>query len=212
MHSKVGMIGLVVIGLLLTWGAPSEAHGPIYSGGRLIHKSAHCVADYTSVANPTTVPQVSQCTLTATLTDSLCRNNGGQFAPGQIPRTIEVTGQTPITGNLVNKKKGTATVPTTVVPACLTNPPASDDPCLLGVTNVEACPNENWDLIAVLVREGTMAHTGFRCSDATCTTLIPTSVGEEFCVLPPEVDFFTPIPPEGIPYTCTLILKEHINH
>ena len=213
MPVKVAIIGLVAIALLVTWGTPSDAHGPIYAGGVLIHRSADCIVNYRSVPNPSSIPQQSRCELTVTSMDVLCQNHGGNIAPGHVPRSVQVGGQTPITQNLVNKKKGTATVTTTVIPACDDNPPLPNDECLAGVTNIEACPSAEWDLIAVLVREATMKQTGFRCSDDECQgPLIPTSIGEEFCVLPPEVDFFTPVPPEGIPYDCTPISSQHINH
>ena len=210
---KVAMIGLVAIALLVTWGTPSDAHGPLYAGGVLIHRSADCSVNYRSVPNPLAIPQQSRCELTVTSMDVLCQNNGGNIAPGHVPRAVAVGGQTPITENLVNKKKGTATVITTVIPACLTDPPAATDPCLAGVTNVEACPSAQWDLIAVLVREATMKQTGFRCSDDTCTgPLIPTSSGKSSVCFLPRVDFFTVVPPAGIPYDCTPISSQHINH
>jgi hypothetical protein len=203
-------IGLLAIGAVLLLGSMAEAHY-IQIGGRLIYHSAQCGVDLKGVANPTTQPAKTECELTVSFLDVLCRNNGGELAPGQIPRIIILTGEENVApGDVTDKKKGIATVNITVVPACGADP-APDDPCLAGVTSADACPNENWDLVAVIVREARMVERAFKCTDETCTTSILASESQRDCVLPAAVNFDTVPPPEGIPYTCTLLSNEHFN-
>ncbi len=211
MSRRIGIVALVVAALVAVAAAQAEAHYHFVSGKWIYIKHSPsivlCESNLGGVANPTTNPAKVECEVTVTLLDALCRNHGGNLAPGQIPREVVVIGQAQITpGDITNKKKGLATVNIEVLQGCAVNP-APDDPCLLGVTAAEACPNENWELIDVIVRAGATVQKSLKCTDDTCTTLILAGELRQDCVLPPEVDFETVT--DGTPYTCTLISNVH---
>jgi hypothetical protein len=216
MMAKALGIGLLVIGAVLLLGGTAEAHW-IQVSSRLIYHSVFCDAALKTVPNPATHPAQATCKLTVEIADTLCRNNGGNLAPGQVPNLV-VSATVPVLPANVTKKSGMGFVSVEAVPACNTldgRPPAEPgDPCLLGVTSEVpgACPNaQNWDVVGLIVRETTAEILVQKCLDATCSgPKIDVSKSVLACVLPPGVTFDTD-PGEGIEYQCDLISNVHLN-
>jgi hypothetical protein len=216
MLSKTLGICLLAIGAVLLLGGMAEAHY-IQIGSRLVYHSVSCDVDLKNVPDPGAHPATGTCRLTITQADTLCRNNGGNFAPGQIPNLV-VSAEAQILPADVSKKNGKGHISITVVPPCNTPtggfPAEPGDPCLLGVTSADegACPNaQNWDVVGVIVRQTAAYILISKCLDETCTLKIDVSESQSHCTLPSEVDFDTVIPPEGFEYACTLEFNRHLN-
>ena len=202
MTKKVGIVALAAAALIAMAAIEADAHMTIV-GGKPVYHSFACEATVKSLPNPATHLTRVECEATITSVDVLCRNNGGNIAPGHVPTNIVVGGGAPVTpGDITDKKKGIGFVEIPdVVPNCPANPPP-DHECLLGVTNVDACPNENWELIDLIVRETTVVFRVKACSDEACNGFTLTSRANYSCVLDPAVDFSTVPPSDGIPYDC----------
>jgi len=195
------MIGVLALGLVGALRPEAEGHlaGTI---GRIHYSSIGCGTEVsgvpgTALGDDPKKPAFVECVVQVTQIEILCQNSQGNTVANSAGINIELGASLPIDDdNIVNKKKGIASV----------TPIVSDDPLL----DPQFCTSHTWIPIEVLATDITVTVLVKQCTDSSCGTTITTSSDKKDCVIPPGFTVEN-LPPIGTAYECVNGPKLHLN-
>jgi len=184
----------MMLGGLAGFAGPADAHYVYTLSGWLYH-SVGCSVTVKNLPNQTQNPGAVACSVTPISARVWCENPQGHFQSGQaaIGTTTVIVDPAPF--GPLNKKNGTATA--TVETFVLDHDQLQ--------AYVDACPNPNWGVVAVVIERFDSTIEIFDSNDVLATRV--KGIG---CHLPANVIGTFPIAP-NTPYECPVVNVEHVN-
>ena len=201
MLARVVMTAVLALGLVGALRPEAEAHlaGTI---GKIHYSSVTCINTVTGVpgsalGDDPKKPAFLECNLLVTHIEILCLNSQGHPVSSQAGINVTIGATSNIDdGSITNKKKGIATVETTIETEPFLDP--------------EFCTSHTWVPQAVLVTEFEVEVLVKQCTNSTCAGTITTSKENQHCVIPPGFTVEN-LPPVGTEYQCVPGPKLHLN-
>lgn len=207
MFKKV-LAGALTIGVVALLASTVEAHLIYLSGRWITHSSINCEQVIDKVGNPDVHKAKSQCKITASLVQVLCKNPRDQLVTGQAATQVTVVDEEQI--NLDQLSKDEKTQNQITLDIIVNDPPALFNPqfCVGGQGKGNA---SQWTVIDVEILEFAGVGELYECLDAECLSLSLSSTITSKCTLPAPFGVNNP-PPAGIEYNCSAPVITHVGH